>query len=225
VDLLESSDERRIVTLNIRHGGKKFADALNTRLLSYQADVLVVTEFRANNIGERLLDQLQRAGYATSHPGADSAQNSVLIASRSSIDRSWPFSHELDARHLWCVDLGWTVICAVYMPDRSAKLPYRKSVIDRGRRGGVDLFMGDFNTGNNDCSRVGSACYRVRVRPHPETSPRDGSRSTHRFVNASRDPERADEYDRIEYAGLPVKYAVFIITLCCRIIQLGMSAG
>lgn len=35
----------RIATLNIRHGGSKSSEALGTRLLGYDADILVVTEF------------------------------------------------------------------------------------------------------------------------------------------------------------------------------------
>ena len=45
----------RIATLNIRHGGSKSAEALAARLLGYDADILVVTEFRANPAGLRLI--------------------------------------------------------------------------------------------------------------------------------------------------------------------------
>ena len=151
----ESSDARRVVTLNILHGGGSVdrGGALLARLLSYDADILVVTEFRANRFGELLIGRLQRAGYATSHPGADSARNSVLIASRSSIDRSWAFSDELDACRLWCVDIGGTVVCGVLMPQKNAKLPYWNQLIDRGRCSGVNLFIGDFNMGNNELDK------------------------------------------------------------------------
>lgn len=143
----------RVVTLNIRHGGRKFGDALTARLLGYDADILVVTEFRANDTGARLITQLERCGYVTSHPGAEPKQNTVLIASRSPIDRSWAFSDELDARHLWCVDLDGTAICGVYMPQDTAKLPYWEALIDRARRNGINLLVGDFNTGNNDLDK------------------------------------------------------------------------
>jgi exodeoxyribonuclease-3 len=143
----------RIVTLNIRHGGKKFGDALTARLLSYDADILVVTEFRANDTGTQLIAQLEDAGYATSHPGAEPAKNTVLIASRSQIDRSWTFGDELDAHHLWCADVDGTVVCGVYTPQGAAKLPYWEALIDRARSGDVDLLIGDFNTGNNDVDK------------------------------------------------------------------------
>ena len=68
----------RIATLNIRHGGTKSAEALAARLLGYDADILVVTEFRANATGGRLIRRLGEAGYDASHPGV--GPNSFTVA-------------------------------------------------------------------------------------------------------------------------------------------------
>ena len=151
----KSTHEQRIVSLNIRHGGGTVArvDALIARLLGYDADVVVVTEFRANRFGAHLIGELQRAGYATSRPGLDASRNAVLIVSRGSIDRAWAFSDELDARHLWCADVGGIVVCGVYMPQKTEKLPYWEALIAHGLKTGVDLCIGDFNTGNNDLDK------------------------------------------------------------------------
>ncbi|BBX27407.1 endonuclease/exonuclease/phosphatase family protein [Mycolicibacterium alvei] len=143
----------RIATLNIRHGGSKFSDALSTRLLGYDADLLVVTEFRANEAGTTLVAQLEDAGYTTTHPMAEPKQNTVLIASRSPIDRAAPFTRDLPGRHLWCAEFDGTLVCGVYLPQAHAKLPYWEALIDRARRSGVDLLIGDFNTGNNDLDK------------------------------------------------------------------------
>lgn len=143
----------RIATLNIRHGGSKNADALAARLLGYDPDLLVVTEFRANGTGSRLAAQLERAGYATTHPLADPKQNTVLIASRTSIDRASRFSRDLSAHHLWCAEFDGTIVGGVYLPQAHAKLPYWEALIDRARRSEVDLLIGDFNTGNNDLDK------------------------------------------------------------------------
>jgi exodeoxyribonuclease III len=80
-----------VVAFNILHGRGSVdrIGTLATRLLSYDADVLVVSEFRANRFGDLLTGRLQGEGYGTSHPGAGPARNSVLIASRTPIDRSW----------------------------------------------------------------------------------------------------------------------------------------
>lgn len=143
----------RIATLNIRHGGSKNADALTTRLLGYDADLLVVTEFRANDTGARLIVRLERAGYETSHPLADPGQNTVLIASRTPIDRASCFSRDVSAHHVWCVEFDGTIVAAVYLPQAHAKLPYWEALIGRARRSEVDLLIGDFNTGNNDLDK------------------------------------------------------------------------
>lgn len=143
----------RVATLNIRHGGSKSADALTARLLGYDADLLVVTEFRANDAGIALVAHLERAGYTTTHPMADPKQNGVLIASRIPIDRAAPFTRELPARHLWCAEFDGIIVCGVYLPQAHAKLPFWEALIDRARRSGIDLLVGDFNTGNNDLDK------------------------------------------------------------------------
>jgi exodeoxyribonuclease-3 len=141
--------EQRVVTLNIRHGGKRHADALSSRLHGYDADILIVTEFRANDAGERLIGQLERAGFATSHCGAAPGRNAILAASRTPIARSWALDGTLDAERLWCIETGGNVICGVLFPNKEEKQPYWRSVINAARQGGIDLFIGDFNTGNN----------------------------------------------------------------------------
>ena len=58
-------NDRRVVALNILHGGGSVdrIGTLATRLLSYDADVLVVSEFRANRFGDLLTGRLQGEGY------------------------------------------------------------------------------------------------------------------------------------------------------------------
>jgi exodeoxyribonuclease III len=144
----------RIATLNIRHGGTRSAEALATRLLGYDADLLVITEFRTNDAGTRLLGRLEAAGYATTHPNTEPNQNTVLIASRHAINQSGPFVGEgLDTRHLWCADVNGILVCGVYMPQQTVKLPYWETLIARARVSGIELLIGDFNTGNNDLDK------------------------------------------------------------------------
>lgn len=143
----------RIATFNIRHGGSKNADPLTARLLGYDADLLVVTEFRTNDAGAALVAQLEHTGYETSHPASDPKQNTVLIASRTPIDRASRFSRDLSAHHVWCVEFDGTIVAGVYLPQAHAKLPYWEALIDRARRSEVDLLIGDFNTGNNDLDK------------------------------------------------------------------------
>lgn len=142
-----------IATLNIRHGGTKSSAALADRLLGYDADLLVVTEFRANSTGERFIARLKDAGYATSHPDAGPNQNTVLIAARCAIDRAWAFDDGLDSRHLWCAEFGGVIVCGVYMPLNAAKLPYWETLIAHAQANRIGLLIGDFNTGTNDLDK------------------------------------------------------------------------
>lgn len=137
------------MTLNIRHGGKKHADALSARLLGYEAHILVITEFRGNDAGDALVSRLEREGYVSSHCSPGPGRNAILVASRRPIARSWALDEGLDAERLWCVEIEGNVICSVLFPNKEEKQPYWRAVIEAARRGGVDLFIGDFNTGNN----------------------------------------------------------------------------
>lgn len=143
----------RIATLNIRHGGTKSGEALATRLLGYNADILVVTEFRSDTVGVRLINRLSEAGYDTSHPSVGPTDNSVLIAARGGIKRSWAFSESLSPRHLWCAEIDVARVCGVYMPQKTTKLPFWEALIKDASPSGNDLLIGDFNTGNNDLDK------------------------------------------------------------------------
>ncbi|MBI3224344.1 MAG: exonuclease III [Mycolicibacterium cosmeticum] len=140
----------RIATLNIRPHGSKFADALGSRVLGYDADILVVTGFRPDATGARLLGRLAEAGYSTSYPPTEPTPNTVLVAARLGIDESWPFTEELDPYHLWCSAIGGVVLCAVSMPQHTATLPYWEALIGDAMASGVDLLVGDFNIGNSE---------------------------------------------------------------------------
>ncbi|WP_255506421.1 hypothetical protein [Mycolicibacterium sp. 018/SC-01/001] len=133
----------RIATLNIRHGATKSAEALAARLLGYDADILMVTEFRANAVGERLIDGLVQVGYDTSHPEVGAKENTVLIAARGGIRRSWVFDESLDRRHLWCAEIDGACVCGVYMPQSTAKLPNWETLINGAKTSGIDLLVGD----------------------------------------------------------------------------------
>src|SRR5690349_7176019 len=103
----------QIATLNIRQGGTKHAEALTARPLGYDADLLVITEFRASAAGARLINRLTEAGYDTSHPNVAPSVNTVLIAARGGIDQSWAFDDALDPRHLWCAEIDGAYVCGV----------------------------------------------------------------------------------------------------------------
>ncbi|WP_417693436.1 endonuclease/exonuclease/phosphatase family protein [Roseibium sp.] len=146
---------RRITTWNIKHGGggtKGRQVPVAEQLLKFDADILVVTEFRPNASGAYITDQLQQAGYSLTHPGGPEKANSVLIGSRSPITYAAPFDVDLeDHRHIWSATTSGIRVCGIYMPMEKAKIPYWQSLFrDRESDTAHDLYIGDFNTGNNE---------------------------------------------------------------------------
>jgi exodeoxyribonuclease-3 len=84
---ITSANERplRIVTWNIRHGGARGegVQRVIATLLGFQADVLVVTEFRCHARGNIIIAALREAGYDTSHPPTLPTSNTVMVASKT----------------------------------------------------------------------------------------------------------------------------------------------
>lgn len=151
----------QIVTWNIRHGGpsgEKLRHVIET-LLNFNADLLVVTEYRAHDRGAAIEAALRQAGYATSHPGAPKDQNSVLVASRAAIKQAAPLNPDLPWPWLlWSVELPLGLVTGVYMPGEERKLPYWEAALQALSGAGAPcLLLGDFNTGRNDLDKSDGA--------------------------------------------------------------------
>ncbi len=141
----------KLLSLNIQHGGKTRVDLLLQRVLSHEAEVVVLTEFHQEATGEKITSVLGKAGYhCRSTTGVLPKTNTVLIASRL------PFvtiplpglAAEDNARALLARFEGFSVL-GVYFAQKEEK----RSLFDfirvhvvplLGERG---LVTGDFNTG------------------------------------------------------------------------------
>jgi len=125
-------------------------DEIIDLVLGWEADVLVLTEFRLGKAAG-LLQQLGAARYAVSHPpGVDPTRNSVLIASRHGFTDEKRFAEELDPRYLWCAVTAGISLCAAYLPvPTELRKPYLAALAATGRDRGIELIIGDFNTGKN----------------------------------------------------------------------------
>lgn len=145
-----SPDTLHLVTLNIQHGGGTRMGKIIDLVLGWDADVLVLTEFRLGTAAE-LLQRLGTARYAVSHPpGVDPTRNSVLIASRHGFTDERRFAEGLDPRHLWCAVTAGISLCAAYLPvPTELRTPYLQALAATGRNEGIELILGDFNTGKN----------------------------------------------------------------------------
>ncbi len=148
----------KIVSWNIRHGGGSGprATAIAQMLTGFDADILVVPEFRGGRAGTALCNSLWSAGYKTSHPRAEESKNTVLIASRQAINDARTLDASVgDPRHLWMVTTCGLRLVGVYMPVGAPKLPYWSAVVSAALDGEApDLFVGDFNTGTNNLDKA-----------------------------------------------------------------------
>ena len=209
----------RIVSLNIRHGGGQRTDALTKRLLAYDADVLVITEFQLGK-SAGLLHALEAEGYKTTRStNVDPDRNTLLIACRIGIDREWAFDSALDPHHLWCVQIAGTAICGAYLPvNTELRIPHLQSLIKHANRTGLDLIIGDFNTGKNDLDKSPSGS------PFPRTEMLD-QLMVSGYVDLWRDAHQGTrEYSYYSfkegrpYNGFRVDYAFAAPKLAQRVI-------
>ncbi len=143
----------RVICWNIRHGGGDGdrSARIHEAFSGFNADLLVVPEFRTNPAGDRLKAHLATLGYHLSHPETPPKLNTVLVACRTPIRSANPLLGREELGHrLWRVDLEWISVCAVYMALGKEKLPYWQALIEAGvNPDAPDLVIGDFNTGDN----------------------------------------------------------------------------
>ena len=141
----------RIVTLNIRQGGGSRLEKLLSRILSLNADTLVLTEFRENKNAVIIKNSLTEAGYLwQSACDNDSSINSIFIASRVEFEKAYLFGLPVSCRHrALLVKFSNFSLLAVYFAQGKEKqtlFDYISSccvqeLLPRG------LVIGDFNTG------------------------------------------------------------------------------
>jgi exodeoxyribonuclease-3 len=163
---------KKIVTWNIRHGGGLRAQLAAETLLGFEADLLVITEYRSGTAGTLVKASLDGAGYRLAGPQSPLRMNSLLVAAKTVILDSSRLTDRVSEPHrLWRVELGWITICATYFPQGRLKAPYWEAVLAAARSAtGIALFIGDFNTGTNDLDKspagTSFACaeYMERVR-------------------------------------------------------------
>lgn len=141
----------RILTLNLRAGGGSRVPALVDAIVGFEADLAVLTEYRAGASGALLLASLARAGYEhVTHSDPPPRTNSVVVVSRV------PTEHEpLSAPHHRMVSLcaGGISLLGLYLPLNRLKVEFWEAhlagAID-SLRGRPSILIGDFNTGAAD---------------------------------------------------------------------------
>ena len=141
----------RLLAWNIRQGGGKRLSAITAALAQHEADVLVISEYRGGESGERLRAALAGIGYGhvTAPTPPSSGGNGVLIAARLPFDDDGPVSDAVpDPCRMVRAYFGALRIYGIYMPNLLKKAPYWEALIAALAAESLQaeaLAIGDFN--------------------------------------------------------------------------------
>ncbi len=142
----------KILSLNIRSGGGVRTDAILAYLNKIFPDIVVLTEFRKNVCGDRILAWLKQSGFSYQvTPTVDGKKNTVIIAGK-----------HIKALYLDMFPNDWSAaairtnginIIGVYFPQEEKKQPVFDWFLHHARDMQKTVLIGDFNTGLNDIDR------------------------------------------------------------------------
>jgi len=141
----------RLLAWNIRQGGGTRLPRITAAIAQHEADVLVISEYRGGESGERLRAALAAIGYP--HVTASvppSGGNGVLIAARQAFDDGGPVSDAVpDPCRMVRAYFGALRIYGIYMPNLLKKVPYWETLIAALAAEPLQaeaVAIGDFNT-------------------------------------------------------------------------------
>ena len=140
----------KLVTLNLRQGGGKRIDQIIELLISYQGDVLILTEFRNNKNGEMIKSQLLNHGYNYLYSPTSLLINSILIATKSiSQQISIKGLNKKDMQRACLIEINGLKIMGVYFAQKNEKRSLFKTLFDNSNDllNRKSIVIGDFNTG------------------------------------------------------------------------------
>ena len=149
-----------ILSLNIRHGGGSRLTKILDYIISMNADIVVLTEFRNNKNSHTIKETLKSHAYQfISTLNTDATKNSVLVASRimgHQIDLESPNNWSLNA-----VDINGIQLVGTYFPLKNDKKDLINWFLEQGLNFRKTIFIGDFNTGSNtlDKDKTGSSFF------------------------------------------------------------------
>jgi len=141
----------RLFAWNIRQGGGKRLGAIVETCVRHDADVLVISEYRGGESGERLRAALAVSGYGhltglTPPPGG----NGVLIAARQPFDDGGPVSEAVpEPYRMVRAYFGPVRVYGIYMPNLLKKIPYWEALVATLATEPLQaeaVAIGDFNT-------------------------------------------------------------------------------
>ncbi len=157
----------KILSLNIQHGGGSIrqagaarAHALLAWTLGHAPDIVVLSEWRDNTVGQGFLSIFREEGFTTATATRPvSGANGVLIAARQALDARRITPSDSERGELLVAELsdGFRMLAA-YFPICHAKAPFfRVCIAEAARARKVPfLLIGDLNTGRNELDVEGN---------------------------------------------------------------------
>ncbi len=143
---------RRVVSLNIRHGGGRRTDSIMGWVAGLDADFVLLTEWRANNSGQALRGGLADLGYDVQSLSRGNEGNGLLMASRTPLAARTITPHSAPRGELALAVTDRLTLCCAYFPQARAKAPFFDAAAEAmGALSAPGLLIGDLNTGRNDC--------------------------------------------------------------------------
>jgi exodeoxyribonuclease-3 len=141
----------RLHPWNIRQGGGTRLSRIVAAIAKHEADVLVISEYRGGESGERLRAALAAIGYAHITAATPPAGgNGTLIAARQPFDDGGPLTDAVpEPYRIVRAYIGPLRIYGVYMPNLLKKVPYWQALIAALAAESLQsqaLAIGDFNT-------------------------------------------------------------------------------
>lgn len=142
----------RIVSWNILQGGGKRIHGICDALKGFEADVLVLQEYRHGKTSNELIDTVSVMGLTQQYSNASSARkNSVLIASRYPMSCE-PWDPTLDACLAIRADVKFEQqmisLFAGHLPHKKAQVPYWNKLLDSVEvLDSAGMIIGDLNCG------------------------------------------------------------------------------
>jgi len=141
----------RLLAWNIRQGGGTRLSRIGEALARHDADILVISEYRGGDSGDRLRAALMALGYRyLSAVLPPAGKNGVLVAARQPFDDGGPVAMDLpEPWRMVRVYIGPLRLYGIYMPNLVAKAPYWQQLIGALATESLQseaLAIGDFNT-------------------------------------------------------------------------------
>lgn len=154
----------KITTWNLRHGGGKRIDAIISILQKMTSDIIVLTEFRNNEFGEKIKTALTSFGYSNLYTtNADAKLNSVLIACKENFETE-TFSElgEHQQRVIKITTENFTLL-GTYFPGNDLK-KYVFDFLIKYIQDNPDeniIITGDLNTGKHYIDEQGATFFHA----------------------------------------------------------------